>query len=168
VSAREHAVGALLVLQASILKDEEDFINFCRVRSVDCLRALQADGETGAWLRVGIADIGDLSTPAWQVEHVVADGLVAIEELMVAETMAEMLAARTSVPPASRPASPPPRSERGDEMAAELRAARASTGDTLPPSGEVEFGEMACCGADTDPPAPGSVQWWDDTPTVRC
>jgi hypothetical protein len=71
--------------------------------------------------------------------------------------------------PASRPASPPPPSGDGDEEAEELSAARAATGDTLPPaSGDVDLPEMACCtGADTEPPAPGETQWFDDVPTVR-
>ncbi|MGK3995000.1 hypothetical protein [Sorangium sp. So ce1024] len=72
-------------------------------------------------------------------------------------------------PAASRPASPPPPSGRGDDLAVELSAAYAATGDTLPPaSGELELGEMACCaGSDTDRAAPGDGWLWGEIPPVE-
>ena len=69
-------------------------------------------------------------------------------------------------PAPSRPASPPPSSGDGDDLAEEVAAARAATGDTLPPvSGEVALPEMACCGVDTD--VSGLPDWADDQPMVR-
>lgn len=139
--ARLNAIGALLVLQASFLREEDAYVGFCRIRSVECLRALQAEGESGPWLHVGLADIGDLrGTPASEIEGVVADCICAIEDLLVAEAKAEFFATR-----ASRPASPPPPSERGDEETEEYAAARDAR-DTDPPLAEA----FATGGSDTE------------------
>lgn len=161
MTALGDAAVAILVLQAGLRRG---YPTRALPGATDAIAALDRLSQSGV-VRPLLLELARSLRDGDVAPAEVADALEDIGEAALDEVIAAVEIA-AFVSRASRPASPPPPSGRGDEEAVELRAARDATGDTLPPSGEVELGEMACCGADTEPPA--SVQWWDELPTVRC
>ncbi|WP_438029128.1 hypothetical protein [Sorangium sp. So ce233] len=169
-SAFEAAVLAAAKLCGVVWRGPESLVEARRRETIAALERLsEACGEP-PWLRWRLASLLDEET--WRADWTEESGelIQALGELLALDEAMDAPPALAAAPaaPESRPASPPPPSGDGDEEAAELSAALAATGDTVPPaSGERELGEMACAAADTDAPEPGSVEWWDDQPTVR-
>ncbi|XXX79275.1 hypothetical protein WMF30_10920 [Sorangium sp. So ce134] len=173
MSAIGDASEALLALQAVLRRGYDAR---ALPGAADALAALDRLAEAGV-MRTGLLVLAYSLRHSEVAPVEVADALEELSELAADEVIAAASAAAAAV---SRPETPPPPSGRGDEEAVEHRAARAATGDTLPPeSGDVPLGWMACAGADTlppleeaygaatEPPAPESVEWWDDQPAVR-
>jgi hypothetical protein len=160
--ALEASALAAVKLNAAMPTANVALIDSRRRALVFSLERLQQAGVTSVWLTDWISALSD--ERLWMVEFCAGvPGLLRkLGELL---NIDEAWVAAPAGP--SRPASPPPPSGRGDEEAEEQAAARG-TRDTAPPaSGYCEMVEMSCCGADTDPPEPGSMEWMDEQPMVR-
>jgi hypothetical protein len=162
-SAFATAVLAAAKLSGVVWRGPEYLVDTHRRETIAALERLAEACGAPPWIRWRLASLLDEET--WRADWTEESGEL-IERLGELLALDEALDASPASTPRHTPVIHPPPSDDGDDLATELRAARDATGDTLPPSGEVELGEMACCGADTEPPA--SVQWWDDVPTVRC
>ncbi len=144
MTALGDAASAVLALQAGLRRG---YPAHSLPGADDALAALNRLAESGI-VRPLLLDLalslrhGCEVTPCEVADALEDIGDAALDEVIAAVEIAAFVSR------ASRPASPPPPSGRGDEMALEMGATRDAR--------------------DTEPPPPWSSEWWGDFPTVRC
>lgn len=162
-TALEGAALAAVKLSAAMPTCNVALCDERRRSLVASLERLHQAGVTSLWLTDWIAALSD--ERLWMVEF--SAGVPGLLRLLGELMLLDDAVAASA--PASRPASPPPPSDEGDALKLELSAARAATGETLPPaSGYRELAEMACSGADTEPPLAEAWSDVDPEQTVEC